>query len=158
MFTDALKDAEVIGAAAAVRAFLGREPTRAEITAARRAAGSYARSGQATTFYVSSGRARVLMLARPDADVERQGLRDVAAWRKHQPRRGAPRSDQRVLATLTTHVVAAGRAARLIDIAKVSPANAAGFADDLDDAMKELARLRARLRRRAQHGREAGAE
>lgn len=92
---------------------------------------------------------RVLVLARPAVDVRTNPqLRDVAEWRK-PPRRGAPRSEQQVLATLTRHVVAAARAARQLDLARISAANSGAFADDLVDALRDLEQLRKRLKQRA---------
>jgi hypothetical protein len=74
VLTDALDQNLAIGVRAAVADYLGRAPTRAELTAARRAAHSVA----------ASNRARVYHVPGADADAN-TGDRTIWCWRSRMP-------------------------------------------------------------------------
>src|SRR6478672_6267043 len=75
ILADALADQEVVNVAETVSRFLGRPPTRAEITAARRAAHGLADRGYATAYHTESPRrdrrgGTRLLLAQPGAELD----------------------------------------------------------------------------------------
>ena len=152
VFADALDRAETIGVAATVRPYFSREPTRAEITAARRRANSFAAAGRAELFDVPVKGTRMLVLARPATERPADELLHAVATGRSLPRatrRGRPRSERRTVDTLARHITSAGRAARRVDVDRLSPDDAAAFAADLADSLHDLDRLRERLKRRA---------
>lgn len=69
VFDDALRSSDVVAVARTAAAYLGREPTRSELTAARRAANSHAEVSNSQVLHArgsQNGRAvHVLLLARP---------------------------------------------------------------------------------------------
>lgn len=158
VFDDALQGQQFVRVSDVVRAHVRRVPTRSEMHAARRAANSYAARGLASVVHVPHRGANVLVLVRDDVDVEHnsRAIEDVASGRAGplSVRRG-PRSERRVLTVITRHVVAAGSAARAVDVGKVDRDHAMVIAHELDLALDDLGRLRDRLCRRSTHGRMA---
>ena len=153
----ALAENAVVRVGDAVAQHLGRTPTRSEITAARRAAHRYVATGQAqeaTLSAVVGGQARhVLVLARPDVD-----LQDVSALRRslaHRVRRldkpqgQGTKDTARRAETLLTQVSQSARACRLLPLAQIEPAHARLLAQDLTEAVADLAVLAADLTRRS---------
>ncbi len=111
------------------------EPTRAQLSAARRAANRYAAAGRATIVRVPSdaaNRAQVLTLVRTD----------TTSPPLRRPRRGRARSDLVIARGLVRTVDGLVPAARLIDPAKITPDDARTLAAALDDPIEELVRLR----------------
>ncbi|HEY5840089.1 MAG TPA: hypothetical protein VIU87_01205 [Mycobacterium sp.] len=92
LLAEAPEQSEVVGVYVFSRGYLGRRPTRYELTAARRAARLYADLGEAQVLHVATGggsygnRATVLV-AQLDADLsEEERLRDVdMAELRHRP-------------------------------------------------------------------------
>jgi hypothetical protein len=132
-----------------VRDLVAREargqPTRAQLSAARRAANRYAASGRATIVRVPSdadNRAQVLTLVRTDA---------APPFTTRHPRRGRARSDLVIARGLVRTVDRVVPAARLIDPARISPDEARTLAAALDDPIEELVRLRVWLTDRGHH-------
>ncbi len=153
----ALAETAVVGVSDAVSHHLGRRPTKSEITAARRAAHRYAASGQAQLTLlpsVAAGRKyRVLVLARPDVDLD-----DVSALRQATATPGKKaakaqgdgvRDTARRAESLLTQVSHATRAARLLPVNHIEPAHAKLLAEDLTEVVAGLATLAADLTRRS---------
>ena len=149
----ALAETAVVGVADAVTRHLGRNPTRAEITAARRAAHRYAATGQAQLTLlpsIAAGRKnRVLVLARPDVDLD-----DVLALRQTvaaptkkaaKPQGQGVKDTPRRAESLLTQVSHATRAARLLPVSQIEPAHAKLLAEDLTEVVAGLATLAADL-------------
>ena len=153
----ALAENAVVRVGDAVAQHLGRTPTRSEITAARRAAHRYVATGQAqeaTLSAVVGGQARqVLVLARLDVD-----LQDVSALRRSlaqrvrtldKPQGQGTKDTARRAETLLTQVSLSARAGRLLPLAQIEPAHARLLAQDLTEAVADLAVLAADLTRRS---------
>ena len=123
-----------------VRDLVAREargqPTRAQLSAARRAANRYAASGRAVIVRVPSdaaNQARVLTLVRTG---------ETPTIASRGPRRGRARSDLVIARGLVRTVDGVVPAARLIDPAKIAPEEARSLAAALEDPIEELVRLR----------------
>ncbi len=145
LIADALADQPVVVVRDLVARRVGGEPTRAQLSAARRAANRYAASGRAVIVRVPSdadNRAHILTLVRTDA---------TAPITTRHPRRGRARSDLVLARGLVRTVDRVVPAARLIDPAKISPDEAATLAAALDDPIEELVRLRVWLTDRGHH-------
>jgi hypothetical protein len=166
VLADALDQNLTIGVRAAVADHLGRVPTRAELTAARRAAHSLAASGHARVLHVpgadadaDAGDRRYLVLAKPNVimnDVRRRGLAVAgsdAAGRK------SPHNHAQTARNLGRSLRNAASGARLIQADGLDSRSAADVAASLADALEELHRLQRRLDRRIKRdqGRRAGA-
>ena len=94
----------------------------------------------------------MLVLARPATERPADELLHAVATGRSLPRatrRGRPRSERRTVDTLARHVASARRAARRVDVDRLTPTDAAGFAADLVDPLQDLDRLRERLKRRS---------
>jgi transcriptional regulator with XRE-family HTH domain len=133
VLADALDQNLAIGVRAAVADHLGRAPTRAELTAARRAAHSLAALGRARVLHVPGAHADAdiadrtyLVLAKPNVIMNDIRLRGLAVGG----------SDS------------AGRKARLIQADGLDSKSAAEVAASLADALQELHRLQRSLDRR----------
>ena len=153
MLADALDQNLAIGVRAAVADHLGRAPTRAELTAARRAAHRFA----------ALGRAQVLHVQGADDD-DNAGDRTYCARqaRCDHEQHSAPRTGgcwQRQYRSQSTHnhaqiarnlraVSGECRGARLIQAEGLDSESAADVAATLADALEELQRLERRLNRR----------
>lgn len=132
-------------------------PAGSELTAARRAAHRFAATGEAQLRLLPSavgGRAkRVLVLARPDVDLDDvAGLRrapSARARRVDKPQGRSTRDTARRAESLVTQVSQAGRAGRLLPLAQLEPGHAQLLAEDLTEAVADLAVLAAGLTRRS---------
>jgi hypothetical protein len=145
ILTDALAADPTIEVLEIVRRTVGREPTSAEANTARRAAHRLAATGQADIHTIRqttpTRRTRqVLQLSRPNTD--------TATAAVPAARRGRPRSDVQTARGLTNAVAGAAKAAELIDPERISPADAATLAADLDHHLSTLLQLQNRLDQR----------
>jgi hypothetical protein len=148
ILVDALAAESTIEVLETVRRTVGREPTSAEANAARRAAHRLAATGRADIHTVRhttpTGRTRqVLHLSRPRTD--------TAPPTPPGTRRGRPRSAVQLARGLINAVAGAAGAAALIDLERISPADAATLAAALDHHLSTLLELRNRLDQRARH-------
>jgi hypothetical protein len=153
----ALAETAVVGVADTVTHYLGRRPTKSEITAARRAAHRYAATGQAQMTLlpsVAAGRKyRILVLARPDVDLDdvpvlRQAVASTAR-KSAKPKGPGVKDTARRAESLLTQVSHATRAARLLPIEQIEPAHAKLLAEDLTEVVAGLATVAADLIRRS---------
>lgn len=153
VFDDALRVSDVVAVALVAGAHIGRKPTRSELSAARRAANTYAASSNVQALLApatrSDGRSiRVLLLARPDADLDdADRLHAIASGLEAAPRRRGRRSQS--IESLIAAAVKASHAGRRVDIGSLDPGHAQTLADELTEAMHDFRRLRDRLQRRA---------
>lgn len=166
LFADALANHEAIGVAVTVQQHLGRQPTRSELSACRRAAHSYAEAGRAHITQVSvsaptaGGRGGVyLILVRPESSRSgghyRAMLREAAqGWTPSPSETGRVRRWQFRQAPFLRRTVStveeAAAGVRYLDAAAVEPAEAQELSESLGDALLELSRLRRLLVRRGQ--------
>jgi predicted DNA-binding transcriptional regulator AlpA len=155
VLADALDQNLAIGVRAAVADHLSRAPTRAELTAARRAARSLARLGRARVLYVAgadaddnAGDRSYLVLAKPDVIMNDTRLRGLAVAGNDAEGRKSPHNHAQTARNLrrTLRNVAAG--ARLIQADGLDSKSAADVAASLADALEELHRLQRILDRR----------
>jgi hypothetical protein len=144
----ALNEHEVIGVRAAATAYLGHEPTRAQITAARRAAHHLVAADLARAVHVPvrfGGAARQvnhLVLVRSDAEAGHDQVLEAATCRP-------PAADQPAR-TLELSLTTLGTAARNVDVDRLSAEQARHLAAILQAAVADFTRLGRRLERRAQ--------
>ncbi|GAA3689643.1 hypothetical protein GCM10022204_00380 [Microlunatus aurantiacus] len=157
VFDQALRSADVIAVWAAVENHLERPLTRAELTAARRAANRYAAASAISVVRIPApggGPIRTIpLLARADADLSDIGrLTAIASGRiAGTARRGRVRTSAPVRAqAMTTAVGTAARQARRLKTGKFDPQYAAQLADELAGALPHLHELEQRLRHRGQ--------
>jgi hypothetical protein len=165
LFADALANREAIGVAVTVEQHLGRQPTRSEMSAARRAAQSYAGTGRAHIKQVSvttpiKGRAvgTFLVLVRPgsagDGELDQVILRQAAQGWTSLPssigrvRRWRLRPGPFLRGTVST-VEGAAAGVRYLDVAAIDPAEAEELSESLGESLLELNRLRRLLTRRS---------
>ena len=152
----ALDESDAAGVAVAVRAYLGRVPTRSEVTAARRAALGLAAAGDLEARHVrvppGEGRAgELLVIARVGGHVDDDALRR-AATDQPAPEPGllAERGDSEhyaAEAVLLAH--RAAKQARSVNVDDLDLRQAGGLATQLGPALEELLSLKRRLRRRS---------
>ena len=148
VLAEALIEHEVIGVRAIATAHLGHEPTRAQITAARRAAHRLVAADLARAVHVPvrlGGAARQvnhLVLVRSDAEAGHDQVLEAATCKP-------PAADQPAR-TLELSLTALGTAARNIDVDQLSAEQAGHLAAILQAAVADLTRLGRRLERRAQ--------
>lgn len=163
LFADALAIREAIGVAVTVEQHLGRQPTRSELSAARRAAHSYASAGRAQITQVSvpvpvegRGVGTYVVLVRPESvgrgDTYRAMLRRAAQGCTSPPstgrmRRGRLRPAPFLRGTVST-VEGAAAGVRYLDVTAIDPAEAEELSDSLGESLLELNRLRRLLTRR----------
>lgn len=154
----ALRDRPVVGVADAVRTHLGRTPTRSELSAARRAAHRYAATGEAqvTTLLatIAGGHtAQVLVLAEPGVD-----LTDVTTLRRKvaansraidKPQGQDTKDTAARVERMLSQIHAVSRSAPLLPLDQIAPAHAKLLAEDLTEALANLAVLAANLTRRS---------
>jgi hypothetical protein len=155
VFADALEQNLAIGVRAAVADHLGRAPTRAELTAARRAARSFAALGRARVFHVpgadvndTTGERTYLVLARPDVIMNDLRLRGLAVAAGNAAGRKSPHNHAQTVRNLRRTLRNAAVGARLIQAEGLDSKTAADLSDTLADALAELRRLERRLDRR----------
>lgn len=152
LFDQALRQADVVPVVKVATTYLGREPTRSELVAVRRAANSYARHSNTQVLHVHTptrnrGPRLTLLLARADADLTNQErLEGIAAGQPPRIRRGT-NGPQRT-ENLVGAVAKAAHSADNIDVDQIDPDHAHQLAADLTLAMTALRRLTRRLQRR----------
>jgi hypothetical protein len=156
----ALEAEPIVLVRAVLEAHLGRVASRSELTACRRAAHHLAATGRARVARLPAGSGYertggYLVLTRPDADVDDEGLRR-AAHRAANPPAGSSAGEEPSVADATALatalVEAVGEAAAPLPQAQaylVPPAVAGQLAAELADVGAEVARLRRQLERRA---------
>jgi hypothetical protein len=144
-----------IGVRAAVADHLGRAPSRAELTAARRAAHSLAALGRARVLHVpgadadaDSGDRNYLVLAKPNVIMNDIRLRGLAVAGNDAARRTSPHNHAQTARNLRRSLRSAAAGARLIQAEGLDSKSAAEVAASLADALEELHRLQRSLERR----------
>jgi hypothetical protein len=144
-----------IGVRAAVADHLGRAPSRAELTAARRAAHSLAALGRARVLHVpgadadaDSGDRNYLVLAKPNVIMNDIRLRGLAVAGNDAARRTSPHNHAQTARNLKRSLRNAAAGARLIQAEGLDSKSAAEVAASLADALEELHRLQRSLERR----------
>jgi hypothetical protein len=155
VLTDALDQNLAIGVRAAVADHLGRAPTRAELTAARRAAHSLAALGRARVLHVpgadpddNAGDRNYLVLAKPNVIMNDLRLRGLAVAGSDAAGRKSPNSHAQTARNLRRSIRNAAAGARLIQTEALDSKSAADVAASLANALEELRRLRRSLDRR----------
>jgi hypothetical protein len=147
LLAEALIEHEVIGVRAIATAHLGHEPTRAQITAARRAAHRLVAADLARAVHVqvrlgnAARQVNHLVLVRPDAEAGHDQVLDAATCKP-------PAADQPAR-TLELSLTTLGTAARNIDVDQLSAEQAGHLAAILQAAVADLIRQARRLERRA---------
>jgi hypothetical protein len=154
----ALDNNEIVGVAAVVRTYLGREPTRSEITSARRSALRLANAGDAEVVRVpmtgGSPSHDRLLLVWPGTDTTdpirlREAAADSALPKAVKRSQGA---NVVVTRSLAKGIADASVSVGEIDIELLTPDDAAVFASQLEDPLRRLQRFRSRLVRRSREG------
>lgn len=151
VFHAALTRSEVVGVKAAVRAYLRREPTRAEMNAARRAVASFSEAEPADVYHVPVSGVRMLLLARPGVEVD-AAVAERAVTRQIRPSQPRQPDAARLLKTIERGVETAAEAARHMAVADVNPRDAADAAAVLAGALPDLTAVRKCLERRSVAG------
>jgi hypothetical protein len=165
ILSDALDQNVAVGVRAAVADHLGRTPTRAELTAARRAAHGLAALGRARVLHVpgtdgdADGDRSYLVLAKPDVIINDTRLRGLGVAGSDAAGRRSPHNHAQTARNLRRSLQNAAAGARLIQADGLDSQSAADVAASLADALEELHRLKRRLDRRIRRdqGRSAGA-
>ena len=146
VLADALDQNLAIGVRAAVADHLGRAPTRAELTAARRAAHGLAALGSARVLHVPGevdadvGDRQYLVLAKPDVIMNDTRLRGLAVAGSDAAGRRSPHNHAQTARNLKRSLRNAAAGARLIQTDGLDSKSAAEVADSLADALEELHR------------------
>ena len=161
VLTNALDENLAIGVRATVADHLGRAPTRAELTAARRAAHSLAALGRAHMLHVPGGDAdghagdrTYLVLAKPNVIMNDIRLRGLAVAGTDAAGRKSPANHTQTVRNLKRSLRNTAAGARLIQAEGLDTKSAADLAAALADALEELHWLQRRLDRRI--GRDQG--
>ena len=159
VLADALDQNLAIGVRAAVADHLGRAPTRAELTAARRAAHSLAALGRARVLHVpgadadaNAGDRNYLVLAKPNVIMNDIRLRGLAVAGSDAAGRKSPHNHAQTARNLRRSLRNAAAGARLIQAEGLDSKSAADVAASLADALEELHRLQRSLDRRIRRG------
>jgi hypothetical protein len=155
VLADALDQNLAIGVRAAVADHLGRAPTRAELTAARRAAHGLAALGRARVLHVpgadgddSAGDRSYLVLAKPNVIMNDVRLRGLAVAGTNAVGRDSPHNHAQTTRNLRGSLRNAAAGARRIEADGLDTKSAADVAATLADALEELHRLQRSLDRR----------
>jgi Homeodomain-like domain len=155
VLADALDQNLAIGVRAAVADHLGRAPTRAELTAARRAAHGLAALGRARVLHVAgadaddnAGDRTYLVLAKPNMIMNDIRLRGLAVTGSDAGGRKRPHNHAQTARNLGRSLRNAAAGARLIQAEGLDSKSAADVAASLADALEELHRLQRSLDRR----------
>jgi hypothetical protein len=155
VLADALDQHLALGVRAAVADHLGRAPTRAELTAARRAAHSLAALGRAQVLHVPGAQAdadtgdrNYLVLAKPNVIMNDIRLRGLAVTGSDAASRRSPHNHAQTARNLSRSLQNAAAGARLIQPEGLDSKLAADVAASLAEALDELHRLERRLDRR----------
>jgi hypothetical protein len=147
VLAEALIEHEVIGVRSAVMAHLGHEPTRAQITAARRAAHRLVAADLARAMHVpvrlgdAARQVNHLVLVRVGATAGHDQVLDAATCKPPAPDQPAR--------TLELSLTALGTAARNLDPDQLSAEQAGHLAAIFEAAVADLTRLTRHLERRA---------
>jgi hypothetical protein len=154
VLSDPLDQNLAIGVRAAVADHLGRTPTRAELTAARRAAHSLALS-RAQLLYLpdadadtNSGDRSYLVLAKPNVIINDLRLRGLAVTGSDAAGRKSPHNHAQTARNLKRSLRNAAAGARLIQAEGLDSTSATDLATSLADALEELRRLKRCLDRK----------
>jgi hypothetical protein len=160
VLADELNKYLVIGVLAAVADHLGRVPTRAELTAARRAAHSLAANGRARVLHVpgadadaNAGDRSYLVLAKPNVIMNDIRLRGLGVAGSNPAGRKSPHNHSQTARNLRRSLRSAAAGARLIQAEGLDSESAADVAASLADALDELHRLQRSLDRRVRRDR-----
>ena len=155
VIVDALDQNLAVGVRAAVGDHLGRAPTRAELTAARRAAHSLAASGRARVLHVpgadadaDAGDRSYLALAKPNVIMNDIRLRGLAVAGTEAAGRKSPHNHAQTVRNLKRSLRHAAAGARLVHADGLDNKSACEVACSLADALEELNRLQRSLDRR----------
>jgi hypothetical protein len=155
VLVDALDQNLAIGVRAAVVDHLGRAPSRAELTAARRAAHGLAALGRARVLHVpgadgnaNAGDRNHLVLAKPNVIMNDIRLRGLAVAGSDAAGRKSPHNHAQAARNLRRSLRNAVAGAQLIQAEGLDIKSAADIAASLADALEELHRLQRRLDRR----------
>jgi hypothetical protein len=155
VLADALDQHLAIGVRAAVADHLGRAPTRAELTAARRAAHGLAALDRARVLHVPSANANAnagdrtyLVLAKPKVIMNDTRLRGLAVAGNDAAGRKSSHNHAQTARNLRRSLRNAAAGARLIQVEGLDSKSAAEVAASLADALEELHRLQRILDRR----------
>jgi hypothetical protein len=144
-----------VGVRAAVADQLGRAPTRAELTAARRASHSLAADGRAQMLHVlgadsdaNAGDRTYLVLAKPNLIMNDIPLRGLAVAGSDAAGRKSPHNHAQTARNLKRSLRNAAAGARLIQADGLDSESAAEVAAAIAYALDELHRLKRSLDRR----------
>jgi hypothetical protein len=155
VFADALEQNLAVGVRAAVADHLGRTPTRAELTAARRAAHGLAASGRARVLHVPGADADAglgdrdyLVLAKPSVTMNGIRLRGLAVAGTKAAGGRSPHNHAQTARNLRRSLWNAAAGARLIQADGLDSKSAADVTASLADALEELHRLKRHFDRR----------
>jgi hypothetical protein len=161
LLADALYQNLAIGVRATVADHLGRVPTRAELTAARRAAHSLAALGGAQVLQVpgadadaDAGDRNYLVLAKPNVIMNEFRLRGLSVAASDAAGRKSPRNHAQTVWNLRRSLRNAAAGARLIQAEGLDSKSAADVSASLADALEELHRLKRSLDRRVRRDEE----
>jgi hypothetical protein len=161
VLADGLDKNLAIGVRAAVADHLGRSPTRAELTAARRAAHGFAALGRARVHYVpgaddddNAGDRRYLVLARPNVIMNDVRLRGLGVAGRNAAGRKSGHNHAQTARNLRRSLRNASVGGRLIQAEALDNKSAGDLATTLADALTELRRLERRLNRRIRRDQE----
>jgi hypothetical protein len=147
VLADALDRNRAIGVRAAVADHLGRPPTRAELTAARRAAHSLAALGRARVLHVPGeadanvGDRNYLVVANPNVIINDTRLRGLAVAGSDAAGRKSPHNHAQTARNLRRSLRNAAVGARLVQAEGLDSQSATDMAATLADALEELYRL-----------------
>ena len=155
VLADALDQNHAIGVRTAVADHLGRAPTRAELTAARRAAHSLAVLGLARVLHVpgayadaDAGDRSYPALAKPNVIMNDIRLRGLAVAGTEAAGRKSPHNHAQTVRNLKRSLRHAAAGARLVHADGLDNKSACEVACSLADALEELHRLQRSLDRR----------
>jgi hypothetical protein len=155
VLADALDQNLAIGVRAAVADHLRRAPTRAELTAARRAAHTLAGSGRARVLHVSgadveanAGDRTYMVLAKPNVIMSDTRLRGLAVAGGDAAGRKSSDNHAQTARNLRRSLRSAAVGARLIQAEGLDSKSATDVAASIADALQELHRLQRSLDRR----------
>jgi len=155
VLADALDQYLAIGVRAAIADHLGRAPTRAELTAARRAAHSLTALGRARTLHVpgadadaNAGDRNYLVLAKPNVIMNDTRLGGLGVAGSNAAGRKSPDNHAQTARNLRCTLRNAAAGARLIQADGLDRRSTADVAASVADALEELHRLQRRPDRR----------
>ena len=155
VLADGLDQNLAIGVRAAVADHLGPVPTRAELTAARRAAHSLVTLGRARVLHVpgadgddNAGDRTYLVLAKPNVIMNDIRVRGLAVAGTDAAGRKSPHNHAQTARNLRRSLRNATAGARLIQADGLDSESAANLAASLAEALEELHRHQRNLERR----------